>query len=75
MASQNLISSDEILRHDKPSDCWIMVENEIWDVTNFVEKHPGGASGKRSDCTILYKQAMLTQSKNSHTEVCGPRRY
>ncbi|WEW55506.1 cytochrome b2 [Emydomyces testavorans] len=39
-----LISSREIAAHSTPSDCWIVVDNQIWDVTDFVSEHPGGSA-------------------------------
>lgn len=32
----------EILKHNKINDLWIIVENEVYDVTNYVDIHPGG---------------------------------
>ncbi|KAK4926347.1 hypothetical protein LTR49_006819 [Elasticomyces elasticus] len=39
-----LISTAEIAKHNKPDDCWIVVEDEVWDVTEFQAEHPGGAA-------------------------------
>lgn len=33
----------QVLGHNKKSDCWIIVENKVYDITLFVEAHPGGA--------------------------------
>ncbi|CAI0543566.1 unnamed protein product [Linum tenue] len=35
-------SKAEIALHDKRTDCWIIVKNRIFDVTSYVEEHPGG---------------------------------
>eukprot|EP01026_Neomeris_dumetosa_P033057 TRINITY_DN2629_c0_g1_i4.p1 TRINITY_DN2629_c0_g1~~TRINITY_DN2629_c0_g1_i4.p1 ORF type:complete len:440 (-),score=5.12 TRINITY_DN2629_c0_g1_i4:61-1320(-) len=32
----------EVAQHSQPSDCWIVVNNKVYDVTEFVEEHPGG---------------------------------
>ncbi len=34
---------DEVKRHNKESDCWIVVKGKVYDVTAFLEEHPGGA--------------------------------
>lgn len=31
----------EIVKHDHPGDCWIVIHNKIYDLSNFVNKHPG----------------------------------
>lgn len=35
-------SQAEIARHDKAEDCWLIVDDKVYDVTNFLPKHPGG---------------------------------
>ncbi|KAK3624699.1 hypothetical protein LTR56_020850 [Elasticomyces elasticus] len=39
-----LISTAEIAKHNKPDDCWIVVEDEVWDVAEFQAEHPGGTA-------------------------------
>lgn len=41
-----LVPTQQVLKHNTLQDCWIVVENEVWDVTSFVEEHPGGATSK-----------------------------
>jgi L-lactate dehydrogenase (cytochrome) len=33
-------SLEDIAQHDKPDDCWVTVENSVYDITKFVPKHP-----------------------------------
>ncbi|KAK8944096.1 Cytochrome b5 [Platanthera zijinensis] len=35
-------SMDEVCLHNKRDDCWIIVKNKVYDVTPYVEEHPGG---------------------------------
>lgn len=39
---KTLLGRDEIARHATASDCWVVIENEVFDVTKFLEEHPGG---------------------------------
>lgn len=41
-----LISLNDLNKHKSKSDCWIAVHSKVWDITNFVDEHPGGPSGK-----------------------------
>ncbi|EGV66726.1 hypothetical protein CANTEDRAFT_129077 [Yamadazyma tenuis ATCC 10573] len=38
----DLVSVDEVLRHNKPDDCWIAINGKVFDVTKFLLMHPGG---------------------------------
>lgn len=40
------LSAQEISRHNTPTDCWIVVDGQVWDVTDFHEQHPGGSASK-----------------------------
>ena len=48
----------EISRHKTPTDCWLVILGKVYDVSDFVSKHPGGHfilthAGK--DSTILFE--------------------
>jgi L-lactate dehydrogenase (cytochrome) len=54
---QKLISFEEVQKHNKQSDCWVVIDvgfslcrridanhqGNVYDVTDFIENHPGGA--------------------------------
>jgi L-lactate dehydrogenase (cytochrome) len=37
------ITTVEILLHNKLDDVWIVVDGEVYDMTEFAPDHPGGA--------------------------------
>ncbi|CAF0877889.1 unnamed protein product [Brachionus calyciflorus] len=39
---KTLISWEEVQKHNKKDDCWIVVKDIVYNVTNFKKKHPGG---------------------------------
>ncbi|KAF2019156.1 hypothetical protein BU24DRAFT_364576 [Aaosphaeria arxii CBS 175.79] len=51
----NSVAVNEVQKHSSESDCWIVVDGTIWDITDFAPNHPGGAE-------IIYKHAGLDAS-------------
>jgi cytochrome b involved in lipid metabolism len=54
-------SLDEIAKHNKASDCWIIVDKEVYDVTEYIDDHPGGESilkyaGRNSTAAVKGQQ-------------------
>ena len=38
----DLYEWSEVSKHDKEDDCWIVINKKVYDVTKFVDEHPGG---------------------------------
>jgi L-lactate dehydrogenase (cytochrome) len=38
-----LISYSEVLKHNNTDSCWMIIEGRVYDVTTFLDQHPGGA--------------------------------
>jgi L-lactate dehydrogenase (cytochrome) len=43
MEFSTLLATKEIAKHNNPDDAWIVINDEVWDVTAFAPQHPGGA--------------------------------
>ena len=39
---QKQFTREEIEKHDKEDDCWIVVDNKVYDATSVLAWHPGG---------------------------------
>eukprot|EP00761_Pharyngomonas_kirbyi_P011953 gb/GECH01011979.1/.p1 GENE.gb/GECH01011979.1/~~gb/GECH01011979.1/.p1 ORF type:complete len:308 (+),score=102.60 gb/GECH01011979.1/:1-924(+) len=35
-------SMDEVKKHNKRDDCWLVINQHVYDVSDFVDEHPGG---------------------------------
>jgi cytochrome b involved in lipid metabolism len=40
----------DIALHNKQSDCWLLINNKIYDVTNYIPIHPGGITRITNTC-------------------------
>jgi cytochrome-b5 reductase len=36
-------SYSDVAAHKSENDCWIVIHGKVYDVTEFLDKHPGGA--------------------------------
>ena len=41
-SSQKTINLDDCKRHTTEKDCWIVLSGKVYDVTEFLDEHPGG---------------------------------
>ncbi|XP_055921813.1 cytochrome b5 [Eupeodes corollae] len=40
--SAKLFTRAEVTKHNTNKDCWLVIHNNIYDVTAFLNEHPGG---------------------------------
>ena len=38
--------TSDVASHNKPADLWIIVDEDVYDLTSFQEEHPGGKKSK-----------------------------
>lgn len=63
---------EELARHNNKDDCWIAVDGKVYDVTEWIPKHPGGedllilSAGR--DCTNLFESYHLTNKPSQILE-------
>lgn len=61
-------SLDELAKHASPTDCWVAANGKVYDVSSFVDKHPGGdkiLNGCGKDMTEFFNTKHAKQSKES----------
>jgi cytochrome b involved in lipid metabolism len=40
--SSKCVSRDEVSKHNTEDDCWVIIDNKVYDVTKWLPHHPGG---------------------------------
>jgi cytochrome b involved in lipid metabolism len=63
-----VLTLTEIALHNNQSNCWIIVSNNVYDVTSALGNHPGGASTIVSYCGKEATGAFQTKNiGNNHS--------
>ena len=55
----------EVAAHDNELDCWVVVENGVYNVTSFIDNHPGGRDKILAACGKNASEAFATHRASS----------
>lgn len=47
-----VISAEDVAQHSTAEDCWTIVDGNVYDVTPFVSRHPGGLAAISQICGV-----------------------
>ena len=56
---EHVYTLEDVAKHRKRDDCWTVWKGKVYDMTSYVDKHPGGdkiLAGAGKDCTKLYNK-------------------
>lgn len=45
-----IIKQEHLLRHRSLCDCWVSIFGQVYDITDFILKHPGGIDLFKGRC-------------------------
>jgi len=60
-AAKKGIPLETVAQHNLPSDCWLVINNNIYNVTDFIANHPGGEKNITDYCGKDATQAFDTK--------------
>jgi cytochrome-b5 reductase len=72
------VSMEELEKHKTPDDCWICVRGKVYNVTHYLDFHPGGVEemmrGAGTDATELFNEIHRYVNYESMLKKCfvGP---
>jgi cytochrome b involved in lipid metabolism len=61
------LTVQEVAKHNSASDCWLIVSGKVYDVTNYLGVHPGGAGTIIPYCGQDATQAFKVDVRHSST--------
>lgn len=38
-----MLSREEVAKHNSRKSCWIIINDKIYDLTGYLDSHPGGS--------------------------------
>ena len=62
-STKSRVTLDDLNKHNTKADCWIAVHSKVWDITEFIDYHPGGAAGTPWAVVELSKSCSLMRSE------------
>lgn len=39
-----MLSWQEVVKHDSRESCWVVIRGQVYDLTTFIDHHPGGGA-------------------------------
>ena len=58
---------DEVSEHDNEDDCWIIINDKVYDVTPYIDSHPGGKGLVEKTAGKDATNAFYVESEHSDT--------
>lgn len=66
-SAQKLYTLAEVTQHATVKDCWMIVNGSVYDLTSFLEQHPGGVASMLPYCGKDGTQGFATMGRNRGT--------
>jgi len=60
-----ILNMAEINKHNKKSDCWMLINGKVYNITSYFGSHPGGNSPMSATCGTDATTAYMTKDPNA----------
>lgn len=64
-AEDKIYELADLKSHSREDDCWLVIDGEVYDVTTFLDEHPGGFDiilASTGDLALPYGSRLYTSS-------------
>lgn len=69
LSPQTMLSLTELQKHNSNQSCWLLISGKIYDVTSYINSHPGGSQAITFSCGQDATEAFNTQGgQGSHSK-------
>ena len=68
--NKDTYTTAEIAEHNTETDCWLLIDEKVYDATDYIASHPGGTAmlqGCGTDATKLFRTRPMG-SKTPHSD-------
>jgi cytochrome b involved in lipid metabolism len=65
------LNMTEIAKHNKASNCWMLISGNVYDITPFFGSHPGGNATMEATCGTNATDAYMTKDPNATSTNSG----
>ena len=55
------LTASQVATHNKATDCWIIIKSDVYDLTSYIQQHPGGSGVLINLCGTDATQAFESQ--------------
>lgn len=61
VSAPDTFTANQVSKHRNPSDCWLIINNNVYDATAYLSQHPGGEAFIEQFCGQDATTAFATQ--------------
>ena len=65
---KSLLTEAEVAKHTIDTDCWTIVENNVYDITPYIPNHPGGKKNIMRACGTDSTAMFTTNAGRQHSQ-------
>jgi cytochrome b involved in lipid metabolism len=62
-----ILNSKEVAKHNTNADCWLIINNKVYNVSDYASSHPGGARNILNYCGKEATEAFDTKGGRGDT--------